>query len=199
MTSQHLHERLVARAVSGRYNAFLGVGGGLALLGLILSYRSLTPETFQIVLSLENEFGGGAFLGMGLSSDTRQGGFDVDFVAYKEGVIIPTLPPMGLAGDYNDDGTVDAADYTVWRDNLGGAFAMPNETVTPGSVTIEDYDEWKANFGSTAGSGAALAAAGVPEPATLVAAIVASFISIMLTRHRRSGMPFVRANMPPVV
>ena len=45
MTSQHLHERLVARAVSGRYNAFLGVGGGLALLGLILSYRSLTPET----------------------------------------------------------------------------------------------------------------------------------------------------------
>ena len=25
------------------------------------------------------------------------------------------------AGDYNDDGIVDAADYTVWRDNLGAA------------------------------------------------------------------------------
>jgi hypothetical protein len=29
-------------------------------------------------------------------------------------------PPSGLGGDYNDDGFVDAADYTVWRNNLGG-------------------------------------------------------------------------------
>src|SRR5690606_5230945 len=25
----------------------------------------------------------------------------------------------GLAGDFNDDGTVNLADYTLWRDNLG--------------------------------------------------------------------------------
>ena len=29
--------------------------------------------------------------------------------------------PDLLAGDYNNDGAVDAADYTRWRDNLGGA------------------------------------------------------------------------------
>ena len=34
---------------------------------------------------------------------------------------------VGLAGDYNDDGVVDAADYTVWRDNLGGT-SLLNET-----------------------------------------------------------------------
>ena len=54
-----------------------------------------------------------------------------------------------LAGDYNDDGFVDAADYTVWREQLGRArFALPNETVTAGTVTAEDYDVWKSNFGA---------------------------------------------------
>ena len=46
----------------------------------------------------------------------------------------------GLLGDYNNDGTVNAADYPVWRDNLGLAIALPNEDATPGSVTLEDYD-----------------------------------------------------------
>jgi hypothetical protein len=44
MTSQHVHERLVARSVTGRYTAFLGIGAGLALLGAILLLRSMTPE-----------------------------------------------------------------------------------------------------------------------------------------------------------
>ena len=44
MTARHLHDRLVARSVSGRYNAFLGVGAGLAILGLILFFRSLSGE-----------------------------------------------------------------------------------------------------------------------------------------------------------
>ena len=37
---------------------------------------------------------------------------------YTTGVlsVVSTLP-----GDYNGDGVVDAADYTVWRDNLGRA------------------------------------------------------------------------------
>src|SRR5262249_46025955 len=29
-------------------------------------------------------------------------------------------------GDYNNDGKVDAADYTVWRDHLGQSFALQN-------------------------------------------------------------------------
>ena len=31
-----------------------------------------------------------------------------------------------VIGDYNQDGIVDAADYTVWRDHLGQTFALPN-------------------------------------------------------------------------
>lgn len=56
-----------------------------------------------------------------------------------------------LAGDFNDDGIVDAADYTIWRDGLGGQF------------NPEGYDVWKTHFGQTAGAGATACAA-IPEP-----------------------------------
>ena len=36
-----MHDRLVQRAVSGRYDLFLGVGVGLTILGLILFGQSL--------------------------------------------------------------------------------------------------------------------------------------------------------------
>jgi hypothetical protein len=39
-------------------------------------------------------------------------------------------------GDFNGNGVVDAADYVVWRDNMGG------------SRTQTDYSVWKSNFGS---------------------------------------------------
>jgi hypothetical protein len=62
-------------------------------------------------------------------------------------------PACNVIGDYNRNGAVDAADYTVWRNRLGEQFTLPNEDpmVTPGQVTPEDYDAWKANFGMTCG------------------------------------------------
>ena len=71
------------------------------------------------------------------------------------------LPVSGVTGDYNNDGTVDAADYTVWRDNLGSTVTLPND-ITPGTVDAGDYTEWENNFGATASTSAA-----VPEPASL--------------------------------
>src|SRR5690606_38783511 len=44
MTGQHVHDRLVARSVSGRYTAFLGIGGGLTVLGLILLLRAFSGD-----------------------------------------------------------------------------------------------------------------------------------------------------------
>lgn len=75
---------------------------------------------------------------------------------------------VSLPGDYNQDGTVDAADYTVWRDNLGQSATLPNDS-TPGTVTQSDYDTWRAHFGQTLGSGSGASAnVAVPEPAALV-------------------------------
>jgi hypothetical protein len=95
-------------------------------------------------------------------------------------VIDPTT--QGVLGDYNEDGFVNAADYTVWRDHLGLAFTLPNEgpDTTPGQVTPEDYDFWKSQF--VAGGGAT--ALGVPEPGTF--ALVAIALAACVTRrHRR--------------
>jgi hypothetical protein len=80
-----------------------------------------------------------------------------------------TIVPVD--GDYNNNGVVDAADYTVWRDSLGTTTVLPNDT-TPGIVSQADYDLWKSNFGMSAGSGASLAASAVPEPGTLAAAML---------------------------
>lgn len=54
-----------------------------------------------------------------------------------------------LPGDYNDDGVVDAGDYSVWRDAMGSYAVLPNDT-TPSSVSQADYDLWVANFGAIA-------------------------------------------------
>jgi hypothetical protein len=75
--------------------------------------------------------------------------------------VIPPAPV--LAGDYNGDGVVDAADYTVWRDSFGGS-SLLNETASPGIVDEADFVEWKNHFGETSpGTGAGAVA--VPEPA----------------------------------
>ena len=57
-----------------------------------------------------------------------------------------TAEPTGQEGDFNENGIVDAADYTMWRDNLGSTTALPNDpNGTP--VGAAAYDTWKAHFG----------------------------------------------------
>jgi hypothetical protein len=66
-----------------------------------------------------------------------------------------------LPGDYNGDGSVDSADYVVWRKNPGDFGGDP-----------AGYNTWRTNFGS-GGAGSGLGASAVPEPAALVLAVAA--------------------------
>jgi hypothetical protein len=85
--------------------------------------------------------------------------------------------PAPLEGDYNSNGTVDAADYVRWRDNPGAFGGDPG-----------GFNTWKANFGKPApGAGSALdggAAAAAPEPATLVLLLMLTS-AWLLRRFRR--------------
>lgn len=83
----------------------------------------------------------------------------------------------GLVGDFNNDGLVDLADYTVWRDNLGAADSvLPPGTTDDGSGFVDggDYASWKANFGQPSSAIATLSVSAVPEPwsGTLLAGCV---------------------------
>jgi hypothetical protein len=81
------------------------------------------------------------------------------------------VPPSAL-GDFNGDSRVDAADYTVWRDNLGSTSdaSILNRGDQIAGVSAGDYNIWKQNFGKAYGTGSGAFAAGaqVPEPSTLV-------------------------------
>jgi len=84
------------------------------------------------------------------------------------------LTAVGIGGDFNLDGTVDAADYVWWR-KTGG--------------TELDYLKWQNNFGrSLAGSGGN-DFSGVPEPCSAALAFLAACglaLSRPLTRAVRS-------------
>jgi hypothetical protein len=63
-------------------------------------------------------------------------------------------------GDFHRDGTVNAADYVVWRKTDG---------------TPESYNTWRANFGATLGNGVggSVSHNAVPEPVSLLLFTVA--------------------------
>jgi hypothetical protein len=79
------------------------------------------------------------------------------------------LTAADLPGDYNFNGTVDAADFVAWRKNFGSGKALPNDDTA--GVDSNDFLRWRHNFGQTAsGSGSRListAQSPIPEPATL--------------------------------
>lgn len=75
-----------------------------------------------------------------------------------------------IAGDYNLDGTVNAADYTVWRDSLGQTgVGLAADGDDSGEIDQLDYFVWSVNYGNQASSSAA---ATVPEPSACITLLI---------------------------
>jgi hypothetical protein len=91
----------------------------------------------------------------------------VDNVRFCDDSLEVCLAPVepGVLGDFNDDGTVNAADYVTFRKHAGTATDLPNDGSLTGTVGPAHYDLWRAHFGESAPGGGAVAA--VPEPASL--------------------------------
>jgi T5SS/PEP-CTERM-associated repeat protein len=81
-------------------------------------------------------------------------------------IVLSSFLAVGLPGDYNQNGVVDAADYVVWRDNEGTTNSLPNDPLG-GTIGQAHYDQWRAHFGNTAGVGAASRAALIQSPPRL--------------------------------
>ena len=99
-------------------------------------------------------------------NESGQIAFHYSLADGRSGIALATPIPE-LAGDYNANGTVDAADYVLWRKNNNTAVTLPNDA-TPGTSPA-DYTVWRSHFGQPPGSGSGASAnAAVPEPATFL-------------------------------
>jgi arabinogalactan endo-1,4-beta-galactosidase len=90
------------------------------------------------------------------------------------------LPAMNVMnflltpGDYNHDGIVNAADYTIWRDTLGSTTDLRADGNGDGMIDQADYDYWVNHF--TSGGAGAAASGQVPEPASALLAAIAAML-----------------------
>jgi hypothetical protein len=102
----------------------------------------------------------------------------------------------GLPGDYNNDGTVDAADFTVWRDNLGApAGTLPND-IDGDIIGGNQYLTWRSNFGTSLPTSASLADTTVPEPTTWATMVIGIATLLKLRQMGASNNVEARAIFP---
>lgn len=95
-------------------------------------------------------------------------------------------------GDYNRNGVVDMADYTLWRDTKGQAVTAGSgaDGDENGVVNDNDYLVWRNNFGNVrgvaSGSGVGSLLAGeVPEPGSVLL-FLAGITPFVMRRGRQS-------------
>jgi T5SS/PEP-CTERM-associated repeat protein len=133
---------------------------------LVDGFSPTVGNLFEVVHADGGIFGG--FDTVSLPTIPNGMGWAIIYTSFNMFLNVQSAP---LYGDYNQDGIVDAADYTVWRDELGSGTSLPNDDTA--GVGIDDYTRWKMHFGETGGSGAgASVKATVPEPATPVLFII---------------------------
>jgi hypothetical protein len=126
-----------------------------------------------------------------INAGDRIGTFDIELLPAFGGLSLVTdylatavnLLVVGVAGDYNYNGIVDAADYVIWR-KMFGAVGEDLAADGNGDLVVDDldYDIWTMNFGMLAGAGSGGAATAIPEPTSALLMILGGFV---LTRRWR--------------
>ena len=83
------------------------------------------------------------------------------------------LAASAIPADFNGDGTVNTADYTMWRSLLGSEVTPGTKADGNGNGVIDagDYILWRKRM--SAGGGTSLAGAAVPEPGGILLVIAA--------------------------
>ena len=130
--------------------------GALQLIARTGTQLEVAPGVFRTIGDL-------AFVGDTGNGDGRASAFNnrgqlvfwASFTDLSQGIFVSNLVAslQPLLGDYNKNGVVDAADYTVWRDHLGTNFDLnfngDESGASVGIVDQADYALWQAHFGET--------------------------------------------------
>jgi hypothetical protein len=171
---------LVVKDMDGN-DAAAGQGGDEYHYDLLLNQFNTSSMTMvSIPLANFTQFTAGEFVNAG---DGQLSNFNLYYLGLEtvigagaglvnleiESIRVMLPAPEGLAGDFNDDGKVDTADYVMW--NKSGNNPLPNDNGL--ATAAERYDLWRANFGSMAMSGGGSGGANVPEPAAGAIGLIA--------------------------
>jgi hypothetical protein len=102
-------------------------------------------------------------------------------------LVLVERTPEPISGDYNQNGVVDAADYTIWRHTLGSMTELQADGDNSGTVDQGDYAVWTANFGATAPAQSITGQGPVPEPhaAMLLGVAMTVFCAAARANHGR--------------
>jgi GH35 family endo-1,4-beta-xylanase len=91
-------------------------------------------------------------------------------------------------GDYNGDGIVDAADFTVWKDALGSHSDRRADGNGDGLVNQADFAVWQHNFGARYTIQAAASGVAVPEPSrAILTALALPWLAAMAAAKLRAS------------
>lgn len=156
---------------------------GALNVSLLNGFTPTIGSSFQIIAATGGIVGSFS----NTSFPTIGGGRGWNVVYSGSGVSLQVVS-VSVPGDYNNNGTVDAADYILWRN--GGP--LQNEVATPGSVTQQDYVEWRARFGNSAGNGVGqtVTVVAVPEPSAWLIFAATLILAGGQTRYRSGCQKF---------
>ncbi|MEN1680677.1 MAG: sialate O-acetylesterase [Planctomycetota bacterium] len=98
------------------------------------------------------------------------------------------LEARRLRGDYNRDGVINGADFTVWRDSLDSMSDLAADGDGDGVVDLGDFRVWQEAIRSAGAASGSSAVEGqpTPEPASL-GAVALALLAISARRGRRPG------------
>jgi hypothetical protein len=178
--------RLTLQSAESYLLQVLPLGGGNPLYsatGNFANTGSGLIDTLEILM-FGNGSGNGLTGAAGLATGQRE--FFFDNLSIDD-------PNASIAGDYNRDAKVDAADYALWRKTL-------NQTVAQGSgadgdhdgvITQLDYSIWRQNYASSPASGASRELNPIPVPEVgsggiAALACIACFLQCVVRRYQRS-------------
>jgi hypothetical protein len=171
---------------------FVDINTSLDAISLMAYENSSVPSILNSIAYEQGQFGSSGLLALRsklgeewttyskfaqamLNAESQTGaGIDIESY-YRLRQIAPTL---SVSGDYNDNGTVDAADYALWRKG-----AWLENDLSPGNDS-QDYVQWRSRFDAPATS-AALGATNIPEMATAFFLVIGIVSCLPAFRRKR--------------
>jgi autotransporter-associated beta strand protein len=168
---------------------------GMATVGSTLAVQLVNGFTPTLGQSFEilNATGGINGLFTSNSFPTLPGNFTWRVLYGANTVTLSIGPPGGPViisppGDYNQDGVVDAIDYTVWQDSFGSNTKLAADGNGNGVVDDGDYNVWRSHFGmvgSNGPGGGGIGGGTVPEPSTIALLLFGALPLAWVRRGRR--------------